>query len=421
MIAEATTALTFKFESQKQDLMAKYRTREMELMAQIEANRKAIDESQKAYEKVQSKIFKLRSKEDQVDALRENEFKLLMEDIERSNALVSTLRKERVCCQKNFLNLDKDDLQQQVNVLKAQELSTDVELLEKLRISEEKQSRLQKSVAKLEIELKDSQQELETTVAKLESNISLKDAELSSARTGLLELQEKIKSLPLKEEFLSLQRKLQILQAVRFNAVEVELEDDVEHSELEKVLLNKNRSLESELIRLRNLAASQETECSALKVQFDVSQSELEIARSLVLKLEQDVANLSLGKDDLSFVRGFATQHSDKQDPSRLEIIIGQRDRFRQKVEELENDKIDALQKLEEVRAEISMLRNENIRLFEKYRFASSSKPKEVPIDLESGPFSSDKEVEEKYKRLYEDRTNPFKALTRKVIFGNRS
>ncbi|KAK5581532.1 hypothetical protein RB653_001567 [Dictyostelium firmibasis] len=127
------------------------------------------------------------------------------------------------------------------------------------------------------------------------------------------------------------------------------------------------------------------------------------------------------------------------KDDKMLDIVIGQRDRFKAKIVELESDKSKIEKQLDSCRQELSSLKTDNIKLYEKIRFLQSydknkaggkeihskrnnsgfekSYDVERGLDIPSSSSSSSShgpETEEKYGKLYEESINPFLSFNKK-------
>jgi homeobox protein cut-like len=105
------------------------------------------------------------------------------------------------------------------------------------------------------------------------------------------------------------------------------------------------------------------------------------------------------------------------QNAQLLAIVSSQRDRFRQRIVELEEETKLLLMRVGNTQTEADNLRNDNIKLFEKIRFlqsysTTSSQTGKKWADLEAQPHSDG--VEEKYAKLYEETVNPFVLFNRK-------
>lgn len=103
---------------------------------------------------------------------------------------------------------------------------------------------------------------------------------------------------------------------------------------------------------------------------------------------------------------------------SILPIITSQRDRFRQRNAELEEQLLRQSDTISELRNEIKTLQADNLKLYEKVRYLES-----YNSNISAGPSSlrslvgNNKRDEElgKYKSLYEDHMNPFEVFKGKV------
>uniref|UniRef100_A0A0D6R1V9 CASP C-terminal domain-containing protein n=1 Tax=Araucaria cunninghamii TaxID=56994 RepID=A0A0D6R1V9_ARACU len=111
--------------------------------------------------------------------------------------------------------------------------------------------------------------------------------------------------------------------------------------------------------------------------------------------------------------------HVDEEQNSMLQVICSQRDRFRQRLREAEEDLRKAREKINALEADLEKCKADNVKLYEKIRYIQDY-TKDWPVsrglkkradDIESG-FSSD--VESKYKKIYEDDINPFAAFSKK-------
>jgi homeobox protein cut-like len=116
-----------------------------------------------------------------------------------------------------------------------------------------------------------------------------------------------------------------------------------------------------------------------------------------------------------------SASHSDM-----LEIVCGQRDRFKIRLSEMEQETDRVQKQLEIARTELNSLRQDNVKLYEKIRYlqsytsssSSSSSAGRHAHDLEKGGKQGGglgDELEGKYGKLYEDTVvNPFAIFNRK-------
>ncbi|KAK6142463.1 hypothetical protein DH2020_022811 [Rehmannia glutinosa] len=110
---------------------------------------------------------------------------------------------------------------------------------------------------------------------------------------------------------------------------------------------------------------------------------------------------------------------SDLDQSSMLKVICNQRDRFRARLRETEEEIRKLNEKIGMLTTELEKTKADNVKLYGKIRYVQdynsekviSRGSKKYAEDLESG-FSSD--VESKYKKIYEDDINPFAAFSKK-------
>ncbi|CAL1405555.1 unnamed protein product [Linum trigynum] len=103
-----------------------------------------------------------------------------------------------------------------------------------------------------------------------------------------------------------------------------------------------------------------------------------------------------------------------------LKVICNQRDRFRARLHEAEEEIRQLKERIGALTQELEKSKADNVKLYGKMRYVqdynlekvvSRGSSKKHAEDLESG-FSSD--VESKYKKIYEDDINPFAAFSKK-------
>ncbi|KAL6758283.1 CASP C terminal-domain-containing protein [Haematococcus lacustris] len=212
---------------------------------------------------------------------------------------------------------------------------------------------------------------------------------------------------------------------------------------LEALLLQKNRHLEHELTmaRLRIVDASSQLEASAAQVAE--LEANLAARQALVDRLEEDLvasrrAAMGPGKprgsggaalsgllkgDDQGpgarAGRGGGVEEEEEEegsgDSSMIRVVCSQRDRFRAKVLELEEELSRVRAELAATKSQAATAKADNIALVERLRYVHSFKAQQrtgagagagTTGDMEAGA-----EAERRYGRLYEERLNPFKEF----------
>jgi len=117
-------------------------------------------------------------------------------------------------------------------------------------------------------------------------------------------------------------------------------------------------------------------------------------------------------------------RHIDSTDPNEaintsdssniLKLIWEQRDRFKNKIHELESENRTLEQKFKACEIQIKSLKNDNIKLYEKIRYLQTygQNSTEAVTDLEAAQTDN---VESRYKDMYETSVNPFVVFNKKV------
>ncbi|KAH9047801.1 CASP C terminal-domain-containing protein [Lactarius hengduanensis] len=216
-------------------------------------------------------------------------------------------------------------------------------------------------------------------------------------------------------------------------------------SSLEALLATKNNRIREELTKFRILHT--ELEASLQHAQDDLASTtqELEKHRRLNERLETDLLQIEQhgngdatpadpAEDDvlaeLGLELGLATRtpsnndlsaqakpipFTPSADTSILPIVTSQRDRFRQRNAELEEELRKQFQVISELRAEIRSLQSDNLKLYEKVRYMQSYREGNAHSTLDPLPASSTSAPSTteltKYSARYEEAMNPFEAF----------
>jgi len=190
-------------------------------------------------------------------------------------------------------------------------------------------------------------------------------------------------------------------------------------------------------MKLKMYLGERESEVSTLRERVNQLEAQTTELQTLVEKLEDDLAKqhphqspkLSASttqpvglttQANAGFPPTTAGPHSDM-----LEIVCGQRDRFKVRLAEMEQDNDRVTKQLEIARTELNSLRQDNVKLYEKIRYlqsytssSSGSSAGSRHHDLEKGKHGGGglgDELEGKYGKMYEDTVvNPFAIFNRK-------
>ncbi|KAI0697242.1 CASP C terminal-domain-containing protein [Cytidiella melzeri] len=207
---------------------------------------------------------------------------------------------------------------------------------------------------------------------------------------------------------------------------------------LEVLLALKNKRILEELTKFRILHGELEASLMNAQSGLAAAEAELEKQRALNENLENDLLQLDShkpkaangdAKSDSDFLAGLDLGKKSTPSPARnspipftsaadtsiLPIVTSQRDRFRQRNAELEEELRKQFNIISELRAEVKSLQADNLKLYEKvrymqsYREDASTRPSTLdPISSNAAGRSDDMS---KYRARYEEAMNPFQAF----------
>ncbi|KAH8926352.1 hypothetical protein BT69DRAFT_1278921 [Atractiella rhizophila] len=218
------------------------------------------------------------------------------------------------------------------------------------------------------------------------------------------------------------------------NPKKAQLPDATHGNSLEGLLMLKNRRLQTDVTTLRVTHEELREEYERIKHELDDLRHVADERKKLNLKLENDLlrvnhsASPATSGDEISRsaspgitlpVNAIAARKvPDAPTPSEtsiLPIITSQRDRFRQRNSELEEELRKQFDIISTLRAEIKSLQSDNLKLYEKVRYLQSYREDAGPSSTTNRSGYKDKdEVGGKYGRLYEQTMNPFETFQKR-------
>lgn len=413
---------------ENQKTMEVLKERERMLQDQLRQAQDSVSTMQKFHELAQSQLFEVRAQSEEERAAKQSEVNLLMDEVERAQSRLLSLEREKGLLQSQLQTANEDNEQKKSDSLDMHSML------------ENSLSAKEKIISELNMELHN----LETTLAnEREQHINeMKrlNTKLNEKETILEEMKKELQARPTEKLVDDLRKKVKILQAVGYNSIEAEdwevATTGEEMSKLESLLLDKNRKMEHELTQLKVKLSEKTSLLEAAEVQRDELTAKVNEQQRLIQKLEDDILKGYGSKDtkgtlfedwDLSESGGsqpsenMEQRHvsSDQDQSSMLKVICNQRDRFRARLRETEEEIRQLKEKIGMLNAELERTKADNVKLYGKIRYVQdynsekviSRGSKKYAEDLESG-FSSD--VESKYKKIYEDDINPFAAFSKK-------
>ncbi|KAI6683371.1 hypothetical protein NL676_029284 [Syzygium grande] len=401
--------------------------REQLLQDQLRQARESASNIQKLHDLAQSQLFELRAQSDEDRAAKQSEVTLLMDEVERAQTRLLSLERE------------KELLRSQVQSAHDEPGSKNSDSLDSTSILENSLSAKEKIISELNTELHNIETTLSAEREQYMDEIKKLNAALIEKDQALEEMKKELKARPTAKLVDDLRKKVKILQAVGYNSIEAEdwevATSGEEMSKMESLLLDKNKRMEHQLTQLKVKLSERTSSLEAAEGKVTELAAKVNEQQKLIQKLEDDILKGYSSRDrkgslfdewDLS--EAGASQQSeqgaerispDQEQSSMLKVIINQRDRFRARLRETEEETRQLKEKISMLTVELEKTKADNVKLYGKIRYVQdynlekvvSRGSKKHSEDLESG-FSSD--VESKYKKIYEDDINPFAAFSKK-------
>lgn len=292
------------------------------------------------------------------------------------------------------------------------------------------------------------------------------DAQLRTLERQMTSLKEEKDVLRTKiqrwSDYEDMKQELEILKSIEFSTGDDEdarqkVDDSKEKGDsLEKLLLSRNKKLGDELTVLRVSHQDLHNRLGDLQEELSKTNAELEKSRILNHKLEEDLENMQIEganafPSGASVAGTYVTRAQTRRgrlsptssiisglDPRAtfgerepmgggsgiLPMVTAQRDRFRKKNAELEQELSETHRTVQQLRQEVTALQKDNLSLYEKTRYVStynrggatatsssaySSNPNPSAVSIGSSGNST--MTMDRYRKAYESNISPFAAF----------
>ncbi|KAM5530766.1 hypothetical protein V8D89_015573 [Ganoderma adspersum] len=446
LIQEKVTQKENELNATYDEKMRNYEEREQDLQRQLALTKNQLRDLRTSNESNQAKLLDHTQRQDQEVVSKLAELDMMVADLEHANSRVATVER------RNEL------LRAEIEALKSGHEGT-------ARITE-----YENKIADLETETDRLSQALESHKAAAEDSQAVASKkvdelarEVQKRATESEQLKAKVKQYA---DYDEIKRELEIMKYVEFAGLEGDddAEDDVtlngdalglhlpnpnaekanaqRGKSLEVLLATKNKRILEELTKFRILHGELEAALHSVQSQLEATESELDKQRALNEKLETDLlqmdqrkgdtgatspangtstpvdvlAGLDLGKKPgESPARNTPIPFASSADTSILPIVTSQRDRFRQRNAELEEELRRQFNIISELRAEVKSLQADNLKLYEKVRYMQSYREDSStrPSTLDPLPSNAAGRPDDmsKYRARYEEAMNPFQAF----------
>ncbi|PAV18777.1 golgi membrane [Pyrrhoderma noxium] len=441
MITEKVSQKENEMHATYDEKLRNYEDREKDLIRQLSLSQTQLRDLRTSNESNQAKLLDQSERQDQETLGKLAELDMILAELERANNRVAaTERRNELLRAEMEAVRSGSDVQNRVAPLEQQisELTNESERLARV----------------LEVQ-KTASADAERSLKK---NIEEKDKELSSRVSEVDNLRRK---LELYADYDEIKRELDIMKYVEFGGMEDNESSETvginslglalpspnpststsqqQQNSLETLLATKNKRIMEELTKLRVANSDLESRMDELTEELRLTKVELEEKRTLNEKLELDLLQLemhkprangnnaasptdtlqdTLGLPDLGLGNVKANSDSSRSTPipfapsadtSILPIVTSQRDRFRQRNAELEEELRKQFQTLSELRSEVKTLQTDNLKLYEKVRYMQSYR-EDAQAQLNPLPAARQDDLS-KYHARYEEAMNPFEAF----------
>lgn len=429
---------------------------------QLEASRTEVREAFAKMDAMQSELFAHKQR----SGLARNTLDAEMEAMSRESLLSQTLRLENAQLKKQLEELRNASIVSNL-VNSRSSLQSDGNSAASVPPAREIQAEQDAVVAALRQEIIRLKEVSATASAVAGEETERLKTALDSATRSQKELEKQLASRPTKEMFYALTRKLQVLQQLEYNVVD----DDDEKSEMlamaaseeneavnrveaatvavEQILVSRVRRLEHVLQECERSLQSRTLQVQSVQSDLDARDATIQEQASLIRNLEESVASLEkarrkppsgvIGGDIGSEIlldavedqwtgtlissRGAgagalgadaASASNSSSDSKMLDIVRSQRDRFRERMKELQSEKTRVEELAQSYKSTVARLETDNMQLYHKIRYLQSYSTKaggprvkphlSVLEDGHGGLY----DVEARYRGLYEEKMNPF-------------
>ncbi|XP_043574795.1 homeobox protein cut-like 1 isoform X3 [Chiloscyllium plagiosum] len=200
---------------------------------------------QTALESTQTELFDLKTKYDEESTAKADEIEMIMTDLERANQRAEVVQREAEALREQLSSANQS-LQLATQIQKAPDVEQAIEVLTRSSLEVELAAKDREIM-----QLVEDVQRLQANLTKLRetsaSQVSQLEQQLSAKNSTLKHLEEKLKG---QSDYEEIKKELSILKSMEFVASEGSGSQDASKT-LEVLLLEKNRSLQSENATLR--------------------------------------------------------------------------------------------------------------------------------------------------------------------------
>ncbi|XP_057266757.1 homeobox protein cut-like 1 isoform X7 [Pezoporus wallicus] len=242
---------------------------QMSTASKLEEAEHKVQALQTALEKTRTELFDLKTKYDEETTAKADEIEMIMTDLERANQRAEVAQREAETLREQLSSANKS-LQLATQIQKAPDVEQAIEVLTRSSLEVELAAK-EREIAQLVEDV----QRLQGSLTKLRENsssqISQLEQQLTAKNSTLKQLEEKLKG---QADYEEVKKELNILKSMEFAPSESSGAQDASKP-LEVLLLEKNRSLQSEnaMLRITNSDLSGPYSTNSISSQSPLQQS----------------------------------------------------------------------------------------------------------------------------------------------------
>ncbi|KAF8331111.1 CASP C terminal-domain-containing protein [Cantharellus anzutake] len=417
-----------------------YEEREKDLHRQLSLTQQQLRDLRISNETNQAKLLNQSERQDQEVVARLAEIDMIVADLERANARVAAVERRNELLRAEIESVRSGSESE----AKIKSLETD------LADMEQETSRLLRTLDDQKTAFSAKELALRKRIDDGLREVAVKEGDNESLRARLRHF----------SDYDEIKRELEIMKYVEFGGAGYGEDDDETvklpdpnaqkaniqpAKSLEALVLAKNKRILDELAKLRIARTDLEMALETTKAGLEYNITELQKQRDLNERLENDLLQLNTHVsppngsarspspatttvtevtrtvlDDLMLAPSLSsedkTPFSSSADKSILPIVTNQRDRFRQRNAELEEELKRQFEVITDLRNDIKNLQQDNLKLYEKVRYMQTYRDDSAggPSSFVPGPQNGIQirpDEMNKYKNMYEERINPFEAF----------
>eukprot|EP00188_Purpureofilum_apyrenoidigerum_P004100 Plantae.Rhodophyta-Purpureofilum_apyrenoidigerum.ctg4487.p1 GENE.Plantae.Rhodophyta-Purpureofilum_apyrenoidigerum.ctg4487~~Plantae.Rhodophyta-Purpureofilum_apyrenoidigerum.ctg4487.p1 ORF type:complete len:639 (-),score=162.88 Plantae.Rhodophyta-Purpureofilum_apyrenoidigerum.ctg4487:161-2077(-) len=378
------------FEAQHETVQA-YQAREAEMNHQLAIMNEALQNAHHNIEGLSSQLYETKGKLDELRAATTAQLEMAEDGKSREQSELHDLR--RRCAELESRMREESRVSSSSMAISLDLAAKDVEI-----------SQLTEQMKALQSSLNSQQANAEETLAKQQQQLLAKDAEIDV-------LKNRIEALPTLEAYKELVQRTEKLRTLQLEEDEI-IEGD--SASLEKKLLDRLKIVEGKLTKMRVSLLEKEEMLKKSTQEVVRLEDALTDQSLLVKKLEEGISSITNDSLKTGRMQSFDVEGFSNEQKAMLAIVTGQRDRFRTKVQDLEEDSRKLVDKLGSVQAELDALKADNVQLYSKIRYLQSYKDDSVSGATAHEGHEEDPSYLSKYHTVYEDMMNPFNVFNRR-------